>query len=577
MGGMFLAALDSTIVATAMPTVVGDLHGIDHYAWVFTGYLLAEIATIPIWGRLADMFGRKRIFLAGMAIFLLGSVFCGLSSSMLQLVLFRTMQGVGAGCLLPVAQTIVADLYTLEQRPRVSAVMAAMFAVSSIVGPFIGGFLTEQISWRWVFYVNLPIGIATFVLVQVVMVEPLELRHKHRMDWSGAIALLGWTGLLVFALESGGRDYGWGSPTILGALGGSALLFAAFLAIEHRTPEPMIPLGLFRIPALRAATVIGGLSTLTMFGVISFLPLFVQVVQGKSATEAGRALTPMMLAMMVGSALGARVLLRIGFRLHVHDRLRVRRRRHCAPHPELGRLLQLDLIPSLVFIGAGLGIVFISTMLAAQNSVDLPRMGVATGLLNFCRQLGGALGVAVAASVMLTTLSDRMATEFPGRHLKAGSLLSAQTAASFPPEAQDLVRHAFADALHFVFVTTLIFAVIGAFTTLLMPRRERDLDPRRSPLPHRRRAAAARRRDHPPDAFRRRVRTRARASGHAHVDARQQAAAVRLNSGVRQRLDSLGRDAREPDHAKFPSRRTAVARSTRCVYIASVHWLLGNQ
>ena len=470
MSGMFLAALDSTIVATAMPTIVADLHGIDHYAWVFTGYLLAEIATIPIWGRLADMFGRKRIFLAGMAIFLLGSVLCGLSTSMLQLILFRTMQGVGAGCLLPVAQTIVADLYTLEQRPRVSAVMAGMFAVSSIIGPFIGGFLTEQLSWHWVFFVNLPIGIVAFVLVKVVMVEPLELRHQHRMDWLGAITLVGWTGLFVFALESGGRDYAWTSAPILGALGTSALLFVAFLVIERRSPEPMIPLDLFRVPALRAATIIGAASSLTMFGVISFIPLFVQVVQGKSSTEAGRALTPMMLALMLGSALGARVLLKIGYRqMGIIGFALIVLGAGLLTRSSAGTS-QFELIPSMVCIGAGLGLVFITTMMAAQNSVDLTRMGVATGLLNFCRQLGGALGVAIGASVMLTTLSDNIATAFPGRHIKASSLLSAQTAASFPPEAQDLVRQAFADALHVVFVTTFIIAVIGAFTTLLMPR-----------------------------------------------------------------------------------------------------------
>jgi EmrB/QacA subfamily drug resistance transporter len=470
MSGMFLAALDGTIVATAMPTVVADLHGIDHYAWVFTGYLLAEIATIPIWGRLADMFGRKRIFLAGMAIFLLGSVLCGLSSSMLQLVLFRSMQGVGAGCLLPVAQTIVADLYTLEQRPRVSAVMSAMFAFSSIVGPLLGGFITEQISWRWVFFVNLPIGIAAFVLVQTVMVEPLELRHKHRMDWLGAFTLLGWTGLFVFALESGGRDYAWGSPVIVGALGTSVVLFVAFIVTELRSSEPMIPLDLFRVPTLRAAAVIAAASTLTMFGVISFLPLFVQAVQGKSATQAGRALTPMMLALMLGSAVGARLMLKTGYRrLGIVGFLLVVVGTGLLTRSAAGTS-QLELIPPMVLIGAGLGLVFMTTMMAGQNSVDLPRMGVATGLLNFCRQLGGVLGVAIGGAVMLTTLSDRIATAFPGRNLKAGSLLSPQNAAGFPPEAQDLVRHAFADALHLVFVTTFIVAVIGAFTTLLMPR-----------------------------------------------------------------------------------------------------------
>ena len=224
--GMFLAALDSTIVATAMPTVIADLHGIDHYAWVFTAYLLAEIASIPLWGRLADMYGRKRIFLLGMIIFLVGSALCGTSTSMLELILFRAMQGVGAGCLLPVAQTIVADLYTLEQRARLSAVMSAVFGFSSVIGPLIGGFLTDQLSWRWVFYVNLPIGIATIALVQAVMVEPLDDRHRHRIDWLGMCTLLGWTILLVFALEMGGRDYAWGSPVIVGALATSVVLFA---------------------------------------------------------------------------------------------------------------------------------------------------------------------------------------------------------------------------------------------------------------------------------------------------------------------------------------------------------------
>ena len=215
---MFLAALDGTVVATAMPTVIGDLHGIDHYAWVFTAYLLAEITSIPLWGRLADMFGRKRIFLIGMTLFLLGSVLCGLSTSMIELVLFRAMQGAGAGCLLPVAQTIIADLYTLEQRAKVSAVLSGTFGFASIVGPFIGGFLTDQLSWRWVFFVNLPIGIVAFVLVKTVMIEPITSRHRHRIDWLGAATLLGSTGLFVFALETGGTSYAWGSAPYRGRI-----------------------------------------------------------------------------------------------------------------------------------------------------------------------------------------------------------------------------------------------------------------------------------------------------------------------------------------------------------------------
>ncbi|MFM8304893.1 MAG: MFS transporter, partial [Actinomycetota bacterium] len=193
MSGMFLASLDATIVSTAMPTIVGDLRGIDHYAWVFSSYLLAEIATIPLWGRLADMYGRKKVFLVGMGIFLVGSAFSGLAGSMLMLVCFRAIQGIGAGCLLPVAQTITADLFTLEQRAKVSAFYSALFGFSAIIGPLIGGFITDHWSWRWVFYVNLPVGIAAMVLVATVMIEPLQHRTKHRLDWPGIATLLGWT------------------------------------------------------------------------------------------------------------------------------------------------------------------------------------------------------------------------------------------------------------------------------------------------------------------------------------------------------------------------------------------------
>ena len=483
--GMFLAALDSTIVATAMPTVIGDLHGIDHYAWVFTAYLLAEIASIPLWGRLADMYGRKRIFLLGMVIFLTGSVFCGLSNSMLQLILFRTVQGVGAGCLLPVAQTIVADLYTLEQRAKLSAVMSAVFGFSSVIGPLIGGFITDQLSWHWVFFVNLPIGFAAIFLVQTVMIEPVTDRHRHRLDWLGMWTLLGWTGLLVFALETGGRDYAWGSPTIVGALGASALLFVAFIVAERKASEPLIPFSLFKVPALRAASIIGIPLGMVMFAIISFLPLFVQVVLKSSATDAGRVLTPMMLAVVIGSAVGSPIVLRIGYRLMC-----------VASFAGLlaGTLVlsgvgvgssQLVVTVAMVCIGTGMGFGFIATMLAAQNSVDLPRMGVATGLVNFTRQLGGVFGVAVGAELMLTTLTNRLAELFPHTHIKAGSLLSPQAAASFPPETQHLVRGAFSDALHVVFMAALVIVLVGIASVALMPGgKPADIrDAARAPVP----------------------------------------------------------------------------------------------
>lgn len=470
MSGMFLASLDATIVSTAMPTIVGELRGVDQYAWVFSSYLLAEIATIPLWGRLSDMFGRKRIFLIGMAIFLVGSAFAGLAGSMTMLVLCRGIQGIGAGCLLPVAQTITADLFTLEQRAKVAAFYSGLFGFSAVLGPLIGGFITDHLSWRWVFYVNLPIGIVAMVLVAVVMIEPLEHRTRHRLDWAGIATLLGWTVLLVYALESGGREQPWGSPVILGCFAGSAILFGLFVAAERRAAEPLIPFDLFAIPVLRAAAVIAIAIGVAMFAMTSFLPLFVRVVIGGSATAAGQVLTPMMLALMFGSAIGVKLVLRMGYRnlcgigfgiagigVFLLTRLTVEATR-------------LEVSLAMVPIGFGTGFVFMASALAAQSSVDLPRMGVATGLVNFTRQLGGAVGVAIAAAVLLGGLTRRLTEAFPGQTIDTSALVTPTEGQTIPPAARQLVREAFAGSLHSVFVMALVVMVIGACTVLLMPR-----------------------------------------------------------------------------------------------------------
>jgi EmrB/QacA subfamily drug resistance transporter len=470
MAGMFLAAIDGTIVSTALPTIVGDLHGLESYAWVFSGFLLAEIATIPLWGRLADMFGRKKIFLAGMTIFLVGSALCGMSQTMTQLVIFRAVQGVGAGCILPVAQTITADLYTMEQRAKVSAVYSGMFALSSVLGPFIGGFLTDNFSWRWVFYVNLPVGLVAITLVAVVMIEPLTERTRHRLDWAGVFSLLAWSALLVYALETGGREHPWGSFEVVGAFSASAALFLLFIVIERRAVEPLIPLDLFKVPGLRAASVITMFLGMSMFGVLSFMPLYGRTVLGEDATGAGRILIPMMLAMMVGSAGGARLVLKVGFRVIVTTG---------ASLVVLGTFLltrltatsgQLELSLYLVVLGAGMGLVFMSTALAAQNSVGLRQMGVATGLVNFTRQLGGAIGVAIATSVMLTALTSRLSAALGGVKVDASQVLTPSSSSTIPPSLESAVADAFAGALHRVFWVAVFVAVLGLAATVLMPR-----------------------------------------------------------------------------------------------------------
>ena len=465
----FLASLDGTIVSTAMPTIVRELHGIDRYAWVFSGFLLAQIATIPLWGRLADMFGRKRIFLIGMVIFMAGSALSGTAQSMTALVAFRAFQGLGAACLMTVTQTIVADLYTLEQRAKVTSIYAMTFASSSILGPLVGGFFTDSVSWRWIFYINLPTGLGIMILVYFVLVEPLQERRRHRLDWWGTATMLGWAGLLVFALQSGGRDYAWGSDTIIGCFAAAVALLIGFVFIERRVSEPVVPLDLFRIPALRASSILVAFLGMAMFGAISFLPLFVQVVVGTSATGAGRVLTPMMLSMMAASAIGAPLVLRVGYRIL----LAAGSVMLLVGYGLLTRLnveaTQLEVARDMVFLGAGMGFVFTATTLAAQNSVALPRQGVATSMINFTRQLGGAIGVAIAAAVMLDGVTSRLTPVF-GSDFDASGLLTPKGGGGARGEVPFVVREAFAFGLHHTFWTMAFIALGGTLLTLLMPR-----------------------------------------------------------------------------------------------------------
>jgi hypothetical protein len=302
------------------------------------------------------------------------------------------------------------------------------------------------------------------------MVEPIQHLRKHKFDWGGVVTLLGWSGLLVFALETGGRDNPWLSAPVLGTFAASALLFVAFIVIELRATEPLIPLDLFKVPALRAATVITCFLGMSMFGVLSFIPLYGRTVLGESATGSGQILIPLMLAMMVGSAGGARLVLKVGFRVIVTSG---------AVAVAVGTFLLTRLTAEsgqpalsifLIILGFGMGLIFMSTSLAAQNSVALPRMGVATGLVNFTRQLGGAVGVAIAASVMLTSLTARLTEEFGAGAIDTNQVLAPTSQQSVPPAVRDVVSDAFSGALNQVFWVAFVIALIGLACTVLMPR-----------------------------------------------------------------------------------------------------------
>jgi EmrB/QacA subfamily drug resistance transporter len=404
LGGSFLAAIEATIVATAMPTVVDQLGGLAHYSWVFSGYILTSTVTMPLWGKLSDLYGRRRFYLAAVGLFLLGSALCGAATSMLQLVLFRAVQGLGAGGLLPLGMTILGDLYTFRERARTQGLFSGVWGVASIVGPLVGGYITDQLSWRWVFYLNLPFGVVAATLVGVSLVEPAQ-HGKPRIDYRGAALLTTAVSALLVALGQTGADgailTGWQVATLYAI---AIVLGAAFWRVEIASPEPIVPLDLLKDRLVAATTLAGFLVGIAMFGAISFVPLFVQAALGGSASEAGRVLSPLLLGWVTMSIVTGRILPRLGFRpvilggltLICLGFLGLLRVKHGTPPSAL--FLDLGLM------GLGMGMTMLSLLLALQQAVPRSRLGVATSIGQFTRSVGGAVGVAMMGAVVSASL-----------------------------------------------------------------------------------------------------------------------------------------------------------------------------
>lgn len=434
LGGAFLAAIESTIVATAMPTVVEHLGGLDHYSWVFTAYILTSTVTIPLWGRLSDLYGRRRFYMAAVGAFLLGSMLSGVSGSMGQLVLFRAVQGIGAGGLLPLGMTIIADLYTLEERPRAQSLFSIVWGVASIAGPLAGGFITDHFSWRWVFYLNLPFGIAAASLVWHALRDQ-ERHRQHALDVRGALVLTAAITLVLLALEGlGAMDRFLPTGWLVASAVASAALMVWFVRIERAAPEPILPLDLFGNRHVATATLTGFLTGTAMFGLLSYVPLFVQSALGRSATDAGMTLTPVLLGWVTMSLVTARVLPRVGARPLVMTGLT------CLTLGFVG-LLQISrgspmwvLRADLGLMGVGMGMTMLSLLLVQQNAVTVDRLGTATSLGQFSRSIGGAFGVALMGSVMglsmaqATGLPEALALERGLRHAFAAGAFVALAA-----------------------------------------------------------------------------------------------------------------------------------------------------
>jgi len=387
--GMFLAALEATVVSTAMPTVVASLGGIDHYSWVFSAYLLTSTASVPLWGRLSDLLGRRSVYLAAIALFLAGSMLAGVSQTMLQLIIFRLIQGLGAGGVTPLGLTIIGEIYTLAERTRMQAVFSSLWGVSSITGPLIGGIITDAVSWRWVFYVTLPIGlIAAFIIRRSLPPDAVE--GKVTLNWQGGVLLFAATGLVLVAFTE--MQLLWAALAIAAC--------AAFWFAERNAASPILPLSLLSNRTVSVGIVIGFLASIAFYGTLAYVPLFMQVSSGVSATSAGQILTPLYLTWVLASIVAARVLFKYGPRI-------------CTLSGTLAVALSTVLLPLVVIkgvkpwifadialMGAGLGFSMLAMLLAMQHAVERTQLGVATSLNMFSRTIGGAIGVSVMGAIL---------------------------------------------------------------------------------------------------------------------------------------------------------------------------------
>ena len=397
---LLLAALDQTIVATALPKIVGDLGGITQYSWVFTAYMLTSTVTVPLYGKLGDVYGRKNLFLFAIVVFLIGSALCGAAQSMTQLVLYRAVQGIGAGGLFPLSLAVIGNIVPPRDRGRWQGLIGAVFAASSIIGPAVGGFIVDNASWRWVFLVNLPVGAVALVVIVLTMPRRAP-QTEHSIDWLGAGLLAAGTGALLMGLVWGGKQYAWTSGHVLGALALSVALLVAFAWQERRAPEPILPFHILRNPIVAGSVASMALVGMAMFGTISYVPLFVQGVIGSSATSSGVVLTPLMLGAVTTSLLTGQLISRTGrYRWNVVfgplvlatgmfllSRMNV--------HTSSGEAAR-----NMVIAGIGIGSMMQVFVISVQNAVERARIGAATALTQFSRQMGATIGVTVIGAIV---------------------------------------------------------------------------------------------------------------------------------------------------------------------------------
>lgn len=491
---MFFSALDGTIVGTAMPKIVGDLGGLSMMTWLTTAYLLTSTTIVPIAGKLSDLLGRRVVYIAGLIIFIGASALCGMAHNMTELIIYRGIQGIGGGIMMPMAMIVIGDTFTGEQRAKFQGIFGGIYGLASVIGPQIGGWIVDSLNWKWVFYINLPVGILATIFIALGLQK-----HKHtgpiHFDIAGMFTMMVGTVSLLLALSLGGKDYDWNSWQIIGLFTLAAIGLVSFVIVERKAKEPILPLHLFRNRTFVFLNLIGFFMTIGMFGAVTFVPFFMQGIIGVSATQSGTIMTPMMISMIITSIIGGQFVYKMGIKLQIMIGMFIMA-------GGLFLLTTLDMDTSklvatsyMVVIGLGLGFVMPTITLALQESFSKQELGVVTSSSQFFRSIGGTFGITVLGAVMNSTsgtlLTDKLVPFLNTLPAQAGPIVSKfkqtiannpeglfqmlfnpKTLKQMPPELSNqmvpILKTSLMDSLHSVFFVGLWFVVAGAVCTLFL-------------------------------------------------------------------------------------------------------------
>lgn len=491
---MFFSALDGTIVGTAMPKIVGDLGGLSMMTWLTTAYLLTSTTIVPIAGKLSDLLGRRVVYVAGLIIFMGASALCGMAHNMTELIIYRGIQGIGGGIMMPMAMIVIGDTFTGEQRAKFQGIFGGIYGLASVIGPQIGGWIVDSLNWKWVFYINLPVGILATIFIALGLQK-----HKHtgpiHFDIAGMFTMMVGTVSLLLALSLGGKDYDWNSWQIIGLFTLAAIGLVSFVIVERKAKEPILPLHLFRNRTFVFLNLIGFFMTIGMFGAVTFVPFFMQGIIGVSATQSGTIMTPMMISMIITSIIGGQLVYKMGIKLQIMIGMFIMA-------GGLFLLTTLDMDTSKLFatsymvvIGLGLGFVMPTITLALQESFSKQELGVVTSSSQFFRSIGGTFGITVLGAVMNSTsgtlLTDKLVPFLNTLPAQAGPIVSKfkqmiadnpeglfqmlfnpKTLKQMPPELSNqmvpILKTSLMDSLHSVFFVGLWFVLAGAACTLFL-------------------------------------------------------------------------------------------------------------